>query len=115
LELGIRLVANIALAACSCPNFVYADPSPVNKYLLQHGLPPAVAAAAVNPGFEDPFDARTDVTLDNQQYRLGPLHLMAGKLDWCLLRGCHVVQKAMGNSDYSASDHKWLCVAVQLL
>jgi hypothetical protein len=87
----------------------------VNTYLLKQGLPHAVAAAAVNPGFLDPFDVRSDVTLDNPKYRLGPLHLMAGKLDWVLLRGCRVLDKAMGNGDYSASDHKWLIVDVQLL
>ncbi len=37
-----------------------------------------------------------------------------GKLDWVLLRGCHVVSKRMGNDDYSASDHKWLQVDVRL-
>jgi hypothetical protein len=39
---------------------------------------------------------------------------MTGKLDWALLRGMHVVAKSMGNDDYSASDHKWLLVEVQL-
>jgi hypothetical protein len=92
-----------------------ADPSPLNKYLLKLGLPQAVAAAAVNPGFIDPFDVVHDVTLDNPKYRLGPLHLMAGKLDWVLLRGCQVVGKGMGNYDYAASDHKWLMVKVLLL
>jgi hypothetical protein len=93
----------------------FADPSPVNKYLLKLGLPEAVAATAVNPGFIDPFDVINDITLDNPKYRLGPLHLMAGKLDWVLLRGCRVVGKAMGNAVYAASDHKWLMVEVLLL
>jgi hypothetical protein len=96
--------------SCCC-----ADPSPVNKYLLKLGLPQTVAAAAVNPGFFDPFDVVTDVTLDNPKYRLGPLSFMAGKLDWALLKGCQVVGKAMGNADYAASDHKWLMVDVLLL
>lgn len=101
---------------CSLSLFCcFADPCPVNKYLLKLGLPPTVAAAAVNPGFFDPFDAVTDITLDNPKYRLGPLSLMAGKLDWVLLRGCQVVGKTMGNADYAASDHKWLMVDVLLL
>lgn len=93
----------------------FADPSPLNKYLLKLGLPETAAAAAVNPGFIDPFDVVNDVTLDNPKYRLGPLHLMAGKLDWVLLRGCQAVGKAMGNAEYAASDHKWLMVEVLLL
>ena len=68
------------------------------------------------PGFIDPFDVTRDITLDNPQYRVGPLHLMAGKLDWVLLRGgCRVVAQAMGNDQYEASDHKWLLVDVVLL
>lgn len=94
--------------------FRCADPSPINKYLVKLGLPAAVAEAAVNPGFIDPFDVIRDATLDNPKYRFGPLHLMRGKLDWVLLRGCRVVGKAMGNDDYRASDHKWLMVEVML-
>jgi hypothetical protein len=66
-------------------------------------------------GFFDPFDVHKDITLDNPAYRIGPLHLMAGKLDWCLLRGMRVLHKQMGNDDYAASDHKWLLVEVELL
>jgi endonuclease/exonuclease/phosphatase (EEP) superfamily protein YafD len=40
---------------------------------------------------------------------------MAGKLDWCLLRGMRVLHKQMGNDDFAASDHKWLLVEVELL
>lgn len=87
----------------------------MNKYLLQLGLPQQVAEAAVNPGFFDPFDAAKDITLDNPAYRLGPLHLMAGKLDWTLLKGVKVVSKQIGNSSYAASDHRWLLVEVLLL
>jgi len=39
---------------------------------------------------------------------------MAGKLDWVLVRGMRVLTKALGNHDYSASDHKWLLVEVML-
>jgi hypothetical protein len=85
----------------------------VNKHLLRLGLPPEVAAAAVNPGFVDPFDVETE-TLNNPKYCLvfGRLSLMAGKLDWVLLRGCRVVRTAMGNDDFAASDHRWLAVEV---
>lgn len=106
----LRHTGAAALTLCLPP-----DPSPVNTYLLKLGLPQSVAAAAVNPGFVDPFDAVNDVTLDNPAYRLGPIHLMRGKLDWVLLRGCRVVSKAMGNDAYTASDHKWLMVEVELL
>lgn len=92
-----------------------AEPCPVNKYLLQLGLPRQVAAAAVNPGFFDPFDVSKDITLDNPAYRVGPLHLMAGKLDWTLLHGMTVVAKHIGNDSYAASDHKWLLVEAMLL
>jgi hypothetical protein len=101
----------LLLSLLCCP----ADPCPVNKYLLKLGLPQTVTAAAVNPGLFDPFDVVTDITLDNPKYRVGPVSLMAGKLDWVLLRGCQVVEKAMGNADYAASDHKWLRVDVMLL
>ncbi|WIA35111.1 hypothetical protein OEZ86_003596 [Tetradesmus obliquus] len=90
------------------------EPCSVNSYLLQARLPQQVAEAAVNPGFFDPFDVNKDVTLDNPAYRIGPIHCMAGKLDWCLLRGMRVLRKQMGNDDYAASDHKWLLVEVQL-
>uniref|UniRef100_A0A383VN26 Endonuclease/exonuclease/phosphatase domain-containing protein n=1 Tax=Tetradesmus obliquus TaxID=3088 RepID=A0A383VN26_TETOB len=69
------------------------EPCSVNSYLLQAGLPQQVAEAAVNPGFFDPFDVNKDVTLDNPAYRIGPIHCMAGKLDWCLLRGMRVLRK----------------------
>jgi hypothetical protein len=72
------------------------------------------AAAAPGTGFFDPFDVNKDITLDNPAYRIGPIHLMAGKLDWCLLRGMRVLSKHMGNSTYAASDHKWLLVEVEL-
>ena len=37
---------------------------------------------------------------------------MHGKLDWVLLRRLAVHAKAVGNHNYSASDHKWLSVDV---
>lgn len=61
-------------------------------------------------GFVDPFDVRRDVTLDNPAYRFWGFSLMAGKLDWMLLRRLSVQHMDIGNHDYAASDHKWLSV-----
>ncbi|KAG2427188.1 hypothetical protein HXX76_010907 [Chlamydomonas incerta] len=86
-----------------------------NAWAARQGLPAAVCADLVNPGYADPFDARRDITFDHWKYRYLGLRLMTGKLDWVLLRGVkEVVSKAMGNADYSASDHKWLEVEVRL-
>ncbi len=63
-------------------------------------------------GFADPFDTVRDVTLDNPAYRILGFSLMKGKLDWMLLRRMSVSATAMGNHDYSASDHKWLSADV---
>lgn len=68
----------------------------------------------VNPGFEDPFDVRKDVTIDLPKYRFLGFHLMTGKLDWVLLKNFKVVQKLIGNDNYDKSDHKWLMVEVNL-
>jgi hypothetical protein len=89
-----------------------------NRALARLGLPLPVCAAAVNPGFWCPFPAATTVTLDNPSYRLtvppiGPyrlrVSLMAGKLDWLLLRTAaaraRVVATGVGNADFAASDH----------
>ena len=65
-------------------------------------------------GFEDPFDTLETITLDNKEYRFLGLSLMAGKLDWVLLRRLLVKAKAVGNDDYAASDHKWMMVDVVL-
>lgn len=90
------------------------DPAASNTWLSRFGLPEAVCRDAVNPGFSDPFDARTDITFDHPKYRYFGKHLMTGKFDWVLLRGCQVASKAIGNHDYSASDHKWLLVDVHI-
>lgn len=122
--LGTRFAARFSfmllLVCCSswsscCCSCCCTDPSRINHHLLKLGLPPAVAQAAVNPGFLDPYDVINDVTLDNPKYRLGPVSLMSGKLDWVLLRGCRLVHKAMGNDNYAASDHKWLMSDIVLL
>ena len=83
-----------------------------NPYLIKWGLPAEVALAALNPGFHDPFDAGTTVTLDNPAYRIAGRSLMKGKLDWILLRGLHVRAKDMGNRDFALSDHAWLAATV---
>lgn len=64
-------------------------------------------------GFTDPFHHDT-VTLDNPAYRYWIFSLMKGKLDWLLLRKMQVLKTSIGNHDYSASDHKWLCATVKL-
>jgi hypothetical protein len=63
-------------------------------------------------GFEDPFDPVATITLDNPNFRIFGYGLVKGKLDWVLLRRLTVVTKQVGNHDYSASDHKWLCADV---
>ena len=65
-------------------------------------------------GFEDPFDPLETITLDNKDYQFFGMSLMAGKLDWVLLRRCLVKAKAVGNHDYAASDHKWMMVDLSL-
>ena len=52
------------------------------------------------------------VTLDNPRYRILAVPLMQGKLDWLLLRRLQVQVTSIGNHDYHASDHKWLCADV---
>ena len=63
-------------------------------------------------GFADPFDPVETITLDNPSFRFLGVSLMKGKLDWVLLRRFRVANTAVGNHDYSASDHKWLCADV---
>lgn len=86
----------------------------VNGRLQKWGLPLQVCQDIVNPGFRDPFDPVSDITLDHPSYRYFGISLMAGKLDWLLLRKMKVMEKSIGNHDYSASDHKWLSASVQL-
>lgn len=62
-------------------------------------------------GFSDPFPVKL-VTLDNPAYRVLGLSLMKGKLDWILLRRLHAHATAVGNHDFSISDHKWLSTSV---
>lgn len=65
-------------------------------------------------GFADPFDPVDTITLDNPQFKVFGFSMMKGKLDWMLLRRLDVKDKSVGNHDYSASDHKWLCADVTM-
>ena len=58
-----------------------------------------------NNEFDEPFDTSL-VTLKNYW------GLYEGKLDWLLLRKLKLVSKHVGNNDFSASDHKYLCVSI---
>jgi hypothetical protein len=74
----------------------------------------ALCQTLQNPGFQEVFNV-TAVTLDNPNYRILGVPLMAGKLDWLLHRGPLVVtDRVMGNHDYVASDHKWLAADFRL-
>ena len=77
--------------------------------IMRERLEPIAAA-----GFADPFSVvpAETITLDNPKYRFFGFSLMAGKLDWVLLRRLTVKSSVVGNHDYSASDHKWLCADV---
>lgn len=56
---------HLQLLLCQFHLSSHSGPSQCNSYLLSLGLPEQVAAAAVNPGFFDPYDVDADVTLDN--------------------------------------------------
>eukprot|EP00727_Mastigamoeba_balamuthi_P009470 m51a1_g5145 hypothetical protein (322) ;mRNA; r:32725-33978 len=77
-----------------------------NEHLAALGLPEDVCRDAVNPGFSEPFDIDADITLSNHRGWFN------GKLDWMLVRGLNVQTKRIGNHDFTASDHKWLCLEV---
>ncbi|KAF9921516.1 hypothetical protein FBU30_008414 [Linnemannia zychae] len=76
---------------------------------LWSGFTPLVLHQARNPGFYDPWCARRDLTLHNPNF----FGLLKAKLDFTLLMNLRCVGRAMGNHDYSASDHKWLLVEVE--
>ncbi|GJJ74047.1 hypothetical protein EMPS_06405 [Entomortierella parvispora] len=75
---------------------------------LWSGFTPLVLHQARNPGFYDPWDSGKDLTLHNPAF----LGLLSAKLDYTLLKNLRCESRAMGNHDYSASDHKWLLVEV---
>lgn len=58
----------------------------------------------------DVFDKFADCTIDNPNYH----GWVTGKLDWLLLSNLCVVQRSIGNHDYSLSDHKYLVNVVEL-
>ncbi|CAG8742464.1 28518_t:CDS:2 [Gigaspora margarita] len=68
-----------------------------------------VLKAARNPGFYDPWSPTRDITLTNKNY----YGLYSAKLDWTLLRGFEVINRWIGNDDYSASDHKYMMVEIK--
>jgi hypothetical protein len=105
--------ASAAAAAAASQQPQQQQPPQINEHFAALGLPRDVCAALVNPGFDDPFDAKKDITLDNPAYRLGPLHLMTGKLDWVLLMGLTPREWRMGNLDFAASDHRLLFVEAE--
>ncbi|KAF9117614.1 hypothetical protein BGW39_002004 [Mortierella sp. 14UC] len=76
---------------------------------LWSGFTPLVLHQARNPGFYDPWCARRDMTLHNPNF----FGILKAKLDYTLLKNLRCVGRAMGNHDYSASDHKWLLVEVE--
>lgn len=84
-----------------------------NGSLRKWGLSQQVCQDITNPGFVDPFHCET-VTLDNPAYRYLGFSLMKGKLDWLLLRKVQVLDKSIGNHEYTASDHKWLSASIKL-
>ncbi|KAJ2081088.1 hypothetical protein H4R24_002614 [Coemansia sp. RSA 988] len=63
--------------------------------------------AAVNPGWYDPFDPITDITICNHA------GWMTAKADWAFVRQLHVIQCWMENCDFLASDHRCLVVEVE--
>lgn len=79
---------------------------PYNASLRWWGLAQDVCESAINNGFEDPYDVEKDITVEAYA------GWFYGKLDWTLLKGLACTAKSIGNHDYSASDHKWLCVEV---
>ena len=81
----------------------------MNQKLFSAGLrDESVCAALTNPGFKETFPL-SQPTLDHPSYRVCGVPLMNGKLDWLLHRGgLAVADSALGNHDYTASDHKWL-------
>ncbi|KAG9294806.1 hypothetical protein G9A89_008498 [Geosiphon pyriformis] len=109
--------SNLLLKSCGLGYFnrffSWGPNSNSNQQDYQHvktlsGFTSSVLCAARNPGFYDPWDSELDITLHNPNY----LGIYKAKLDWTLVRGFEVINRWMGNDDYSASDHKYLMVAL---
>lgn len=81
----------------------------INDSLIwEYGLNKKLVQRLRNPYLSDPYDIYNDVTLSLYH------GLYQGKLDWMLLRYCHVINKYIYNHDYTASDHKLLCCDITL-
>lgn len=78
------------------------------------GFPPEVrsrlALQRSDLFFYDPFDPKTTVTLHERNAHFG---LFKGKLDWTLIRCCKTLKTSIGNLDFTASDHRWLCLEIE--
>lgn len=59
-------------------------------------------------GFFDPFDVEKDITVQNHW------GLYYGKLDWIFIKGGIILNKFMGNHNYSLSDHKYLGIDIKI-
>jgi hypothetical protein len=86
--------------------------SPMNSFstLVEPNVIPILDGLFVrlrNPGFYDPFDCKETITLKNY----GGWY--TGKLDWTLLRNMIVLDKKLGNGNFTASDHAWLLLDCQ--
>ena len=58
-------------------------------------------------GFKDPWEVDIDVTHQDWIWYYG-------KLDWLFIRGGNLINKFIGNHDYSLSDHKYLGIIVKI-
>ncbi|KAJ2802703.1 hypothetical protein H4R20_003179 [Coemansia guatemalensis] len=63
--------------------------------------------AAVNPGWYDPFDPITDITICNHA------GWMTAKADWAFVCQLNVIKYWMENRSFSASDHRCLVLEVE--
>ena len=58
-------------------------------------------------GFKDPWEVDKDFTHQDWIWYYG-------KLDWLFMRGGNLINKFIGNHDYSLSDHKYLGIIVKI-
>ena len=58
-------------------------------------------------GFKDPWEVDKDFTHKDWIW-------YNGKLDWLFFRGCEIVDKFIGNNDYTLSDHKYLGILIKI-
>ena len=89
--------------------FNYTNNNHCNDSLIwEFGLSKQLADRLINPQLHDPYDCYNDVTLHSHH------SVYQGKLDWILVRHCQVVHKSIHNNNYTASDHKLLCMLCYL-